>query len=341
MNAIELSDSSATGEGPKGKYLDVKKRIAWGAGPLFELFLDHAPDHGLDYCLDRSPTLNGKTVKGVPILPPDRLDQEERGEVFVLITATSSSAIGSIHTSLSERGFVFDQDYSDLAWMLKDSFKAKAVNILGKALDDNGFVYAHSFNFNSHIPLETTILGNWFILEALEATRNLKGAVAEVGAFQGGNAYLQLSAMALRGDQRTYYVLDSFEGFPPLSEYDPVDMQAVYRPEDFRLNRIINGLRQFRQAMVIPGFVPGTFRQIPAKERFSLVFYDCDLYQPALDTYAYFWERLEPGGMIIIHDNVATPRGWNGVRKATNQFFDPLSVPIHDLWETTMSVVQK
>jgi hypothetical protein len=71
------------------------------------------------------------------------------------------------------------------------------------------------------------------------------------------------------------------------------------------------------------------------------VFYDCDLYQPALDTYAYFWERLEPGGMIIIHDNVATPRGWNGVRKATNQFFDPLSVPIHDLWETTMSVVQK
>ena len=318
-----------------------KKRIAWGAGPLFELFLEHTPDHGLDYCLDRSPQLKGKSVKGVPIFSPERLDQEGRGEIFVLITATSSKAIESIHTSLSERGFVFDQDYSDLAWMLKDSFKAKAVNVLGKALDDNRFVYAHSFNFNSHVPLETTILGNWFILEALDATKDLKGAVAEVGAFHGGNAYLQLSAMILRGDHRTYYVLDSFEGFPALSEHDPVQMQSAYRPENFQLNRIINGLRQFRQSVVIPGYVPETFIQIPETERFSLVFYDCDLYQPALDTYAFFWEKLEPGGMLIIHDNVATPSGWNGVRKATNHFFGPLSIPIHDLWETTMSVVRK
>ena len=72
-----------------------------------------------------------------------------------------------------------------------------------------------------------------------------------------------------------------------------------------------------------------------------MVFYDCDLYQPALDTYAFFWERIEKGGMLIIHDNIATSNGWTGVRKATKEFFGPKNIIFHDFWETTMSVVFK
>ena len=93
--------------------------------------------------------------------------------------------------------------------------------------------------------------------------------------------------------------------------------------------------------IIIPGFVPHTFSQIPHDQRFSVVFYDCDLYQPALDTYAFFWDRIEEGGMLIIHDNIATENGWAGVRKATEEFFNPKGIRFFDLWETTMSVILK
>lgn len=318
-----------------------RKRIAWGAGPLFELFLAHTPDHDLAYCVDSSSNLKGTKVKGVPIVSPEKLDEENRDEIFVIITATSSGAIQAIHAALSEYGFVFGRNYADLAWVLKDSFRRKVEVALEYTLSADHFVYAHSFNLNSRTSLETTVLGNWLLMEALVATAYLGGSVAEVGAFQGGNAYLQLSAMALRQDRRPYYVLDSFQGFPPLSVCDPVGMQAAYSADDYMPNQIANALRQFEQSVVIPGFVPETFAQIPAGERFSLVFYDCDLYQPALDTYAFFWDRLETGGLLVIHDNVATPHGWTGVRKATEAFFGPRSIPVLDFWETTMSVVRK
>ena len=72
-----------------------------------------------------------------------------------------------------------------------------------------------------------------------------------------------------------------------------------------------------------------------------MVFYDCDLYQPALDTYSFFWERIEKDGMLIIHDNIATSNGWKGVRKATEEYFGTKNIKFYDFWETTMSVVFK
>jgi len=323
------------------KLIKRKKNIAWGAGTLFELFVVNQPEWTLAYCLDRSPLLQGTFLSGIPILPPETLNQEPREEIFVIITATSSNGIQSIQEELSARGFVFGQDYADLAWVLRASFQKKLESIFSHGISNDRFLLAHAFNFNSRIGLETTVLGNWLLLEALAATASLGGAIAEVGAFQGGNAYLQLVGMALGQDRRRYYVIDSFQGFRPLSPQDPSHLQEAYKPQDYFVPLIANRLRQFEQASMLIGFVPEVFDFLPRAERFSLVFYDCDLYQPALDTFAFFWERLVAGGLLVIHDSISTPTGWTGVRKALVEFFDPLAVSASDFWETTMSVIQK
>jgi len=45
--------------------------------------------------------------------------------------------------------------------------------------------------------------------------------------------------------------------------------------------------------------------------------------------------------MLVVHDNVAATGGWTGVREATQEFFAPRGVVVHDLWETTMGVALK
>jgi len=146
--------------------------------------------------------------------------------------------------------------------------------------------------------------------------------------------------MAARGDNRTYYIFDSFEGFPKFSKQDPAHLQNAYA-SDYPANRIFNMMRLYAGSRLYPGFVPETFKRVPESERFSVVLYDCDLYQPALDTYRFFWDKLQPGGILLIHDNIAANDGWTGVGKATAEFFNDKPIQVHDFWETTMSVVIK
>lgn len=320
--------------------MEMKKLIAWGASPLLELYIRNTPGHRIAYCVDRSESLQGRSFEGIDVFAPDRLNTEDSNRIFIVITAMSSASIQSINESLSERGFAIDRDYTDFSAFLKKKFQHRAESLFGRTFAEGDYTFARSFNMNSRVPLETTFLGNWLLLECLRQTAHLKGSIAEVGAYKGGNAYLLLSAMALRNDMRPYYIFDSFEGFAELTDHDPRHLQTVY-DYDYKLNHILNSLRLFSQAVIVPGFVPETFGKLHGDEKFSLVFYDCDLYQPALDTYDFFWDRIEPGGMLIIHDNIAAKEGWGGVRKATTEFFEPKAIGFHDFWETTMSVIFK
>jgi hypothetical protein len=300
--------------------MKTKRRIAWGASPLLELYLRHVADHGIEFCIDKSESLQGRMFEGIPVYSPEKLMDEDTDQILIIITAMSSASIQSIHEHLSERGYEINRNYVDFAAFLKKGFQARAEAVFARPFSEGNFTFARTFNMNSRTPLETTVLGNWLLLEALQQTSHLTGSIAEVGAYKGGNAYLQLSAMSLMNDSRTYYVFDSFQGFADLSSYDPRHLQKVY-DYDYKVNHIFNSLKIFSQALVVPGFVPKTFSGIDDAEKFSLVFYDCDLYQPALDTYNFFWDKIEPGGILVIHDNIATKDGWGGSSQGNIRIF--------------------
>lgn len=317
-----------------------KKIVAWGASPLFSLYLQHCSDHKVAYCIDLAKDKQGKAIEDVQIVGPDVLDSESKDDLFIINFGHSSGAIQSINQTLSDRGMVLGCDYLDFAEFAKTDFKNKAQAILDNNFSNDNFVYARAFNFNSTIPLQTTVLGNWLLLEALSKTIELDGAIAEIGAYKAGNSFLLASAMSLLKDLRKYYIIDSFEGFSKMSKSDPAHLQEAYN-YDYNFSRIENLLSVFERVQVIKDFVPKAFEKLDDNQKYSVVFFDCDLYQPALDTYNYFWDKLQPGGMLVIHDNVATLDGWTGVRKATEEFFSPRKIVAHDLWETTMSVVLK
>lgn len=318
----------------------MKKVIAWGVSPIFELYMSHHKARNISYCVDSVPEKQGKAVDGVAVRAPEELFKEDKNSVMVINFGHSSQAIQSINRVLSAEGFTFGENFVDFATFAKNEFLSKAGNVFPRGFDENLFSYARSFNFNSSTPLETTVLGNWLLLEILQMTRTLPGAIAEIGAYKGGNAFLQLSAMSLLNDKRDYFIFDSFQGFDKMSVNDPIELQNAYN-YDYEFNLIRNKFSVFPQAKIIKGFVPETFKEVNPDQEFSVVFFDCDLYQPALDTYGFFWDRIKKGGALVIHDNVATKNGWTGVRKATSEYFGPKGVQVHDFWETTMSVVFK
>ena len=141
--------------------------------------------------------------------------------------------------------------------------------------------------------------------------------------------------------QRPFYIFDSFEGFPELSQNDPETKKAGDYKIETSYENILDNFSMFPFAHVIKGFVPGTFSSLPKHERYGLVFYDCDLYDPALATFEYFWDRLMPGGYMLIHDYVAEKGGFLGVRKATDEFFKPRNIAVQEFWENTMGLAIK
>jgi len=67
------------------------------------------------------------------------------------------------------------------------------------------------------------------------------------------------------------------------------------------------------------GRFPETATAVPSDETFAFVHLDCDLELPIAAGLEFFYPRLAPGGMMVIHDYESGGH-WPGVRKAVNEF---------------------
>jgi O-methyltransferase len=88
------------------------------------------------------------------------------------------------------------------------------------------------------------------------------------------------------------------------------------------------------------GWFPDTTVDVPEDVRFALVSLDADLYGPILAGLDWFYDRLSPGGYILVHDynNCA----FGGTKKAAREFQERTGaalVPIPD-WGGTVVVTR-
>jgi len=317
-----------------------KKLIAWGDSKILNLYLQDTQENPFSYCIDSYS--NNKDIEGLPIVNSDSLKNENKDSVLIVIFAVSNNALRNIASILSNMDYRYKENYifySDFLW---ESFSKKFYNSMGWFPDYNTYLYVLSFTLNSLKPIHTTILGSVVFLECIKKNLDMPGDIAEVGAFEGGNALCSLNHCypKMKKHNKYYYIFDSFEGFPELSEHDPICRKKGDYCIETSFKEIENGFNIFSNVNVVKGFVPGSFQIIPEKTVFSVVFYDCDLYQPALDTFNYFWNKIESNGFLIIHDYRYEKGGFEGVRKATDEFFGS-ATPVISFYETTMGIIKK
>jgi hypothetical protein len=157
------------------------------------------------------------------------------------------------------------------------------------------------------------------LVSCARATAKVQGEIAEVGVYRGGSARLMCE---VRGN-RAVYLFDTFEGLPSTDQLDSRFGAGQYAAS---LEKVQGYLAEFPNVHIYKGLFPATSGPI-ADKRFSFVHLDVDLYQPTRDSLEFFYSRVNPGGMFLVHDYL-----WaEGVRKAVQEFFDTRPEPILEL----------
>lgn len=147
--------------------------------------------------------------------------------------------------------------------------------------------------------------------------QGVPGCIAELGVYKGDTAW-KLNALF---PERKLYLFDTFGGFDPrdLQKEEEYGCSRARQGEfsDTSEQAVLDRLPFPGQAIVRRGYFPQTAAGLE-DETFALVSLDADLYAPLLAGLEYFFPRLEPGGMILLHDY--NNERFQGARQAVEDF---------------------
>jgi O-methyltransferase len=175
----------------------------------------------------------------------------------------------------------------------------------------------------------------WFQIQRLKRD-NIAGAFAEVGVYKGETARM----IHEMDPSRSLHLFDTFEGF----DKQDLEFEIVHeenRAIDFSDTNVELVSRLFGGSDKIlfhKGYFPQTAEHLKT-EQYAFVHLDADLYKPTLAALHYFYPRLSPGGVIIVHDYNHT---WKGIGKAIAEFVKGIpesAVEIPD-WQGSLIIVR-
>ncbi len=158
----------------------------------------------------------------------------------------------------------------------------------------------------------------WFQIERIEKEQ-IPGDFAELGVYKGKTARI----IHLLAPERKLHLFDTFAGFPANDLNGETGEAATYTPKNFA-DCSLEGVREYIKGndniVFHKGYFPETTADLQNK-KYAFVNMDADLYKPTIAGLAYFYPRLSPGGVIIIHDY---NHKWPGLMKAVDEFAETI-----------------
>jgi hypothetical protein len=161
-------------------------------------------------------------------------------------------------------------------------------------------------------------------LELCRRHTHIKGVIVECGVWRGG---MSAAMSEVLGRDRTYFLFDSFEGLPDAKEID--GNQAIA----WQANKTSPGYynnckaeeeyahKAMQMAMVKNyytkrGWFSETLPFFPKEEKIALLRLDGDWYDSTMDCLVNLFDKVVPGGIIIIDDYYM----WDGCSRAVHDF---------------------
>jgi len=128
----------------------------------------------------------------------------------------------------------------------------------------------------------------------------IQGDFAELGVWRGNTAAVLAHFAA--SNNRQVFLFDTFEGFDA-ADIRGVDKNVKLEFSDTSVDVVKDVIGEdSRVCRFIKGHFPNSLAHCLGSSRFSVVSLDCDLYEPMKSGLAYFYPRLEKGGIIFMHD---------------------------------------
>lgn len=155
---------------------------------------------------------------------------------------------------------------------------------------------------------------------------DVPGDFIETGVWRGGATILMKALLQCQGEQnRTVWCADSFEGLPapgatdleinPMSDFSDRSYLAVSLEqvqENFRRFGLLDGRVRF-----LKGWFRDTLPKAPMV-KLAIMRLDGDLYESTMDALNNLYDKLSPGGFVIVDDYYS----WEGCRQAVTEFRD-------------------
>jgi len=193
----------------------------------------------------------------------------------------------------------FSDKYSPVSW--QHAKKSGTINDKLVSLEKKYPDKVRFFNF-------------WFQVERLKKDK-IPGAFAEAGVYKGDSAKI----LHQMDTGRSFHLFDTFSGFEARDLVYETGEAATYATDNFADTSVVKVLKNIEgndNILIHAGYFPDTTLDLQ-DEIFALVNLDLDLYIPTKAALEFFYPRLSPGGLIIIHDY--NPK-WEGICKAVDEF---------------------
>lgn len=193
----------------------------------------------------------------------------------------------------------FDRNYQPEGW--KQAIKTGAVTKTLRRLERN-------------YPDKVRFFAWWFQVDRLRR-ENVSGNFAELGVYKGESARVLHHMDPLR----KIHLFDTFEGFPEQDLVGEEGVAATYTKENFAdtgIEKVARFLDAGDRVVFHKGHFPETASAL-SDEKFAMVNIDADLYLPTLSALEFFYPRMSPGGVMLIHDYNTK---WMGVIRAVDEF---------------------
>lgn len=244
--------------------------------------------------VDPNPHFWGKTYCGVPIKSPEILQElTSFGQIVV-----------ACEQSVRKENL---QYLSDL------NIPDEAIAFLGDFIED----HTKSARF-----LWMKDYSKWLNMQ------NLSGSVAECGVFMGDSAKFLNEFFP----DRNLYLFDTFAGF---AEEDILKERSLNNSKFLEgvFNRIghlcnpyvdivMRKMNYPERIIIKKGLFPKSAEGID--DQFCFVNLDMDLYQPMIAALQFFWDKLVPGGCVVLHDYFHPQLP--GVKQAVSDFEKQIGV---------------
>jgi O-methyltransferase len=163
-------------------------------------------------------------------------------------------------------------------------------------------------------------------LDAIWKTREIPGAVVEIGCSIGFTSTVASRMMSGAGVSKSYVCYDTFGGF--LSEQFMKDVEIGTRPmvrENFSANSITLARKILRQQGANNvELIKGDIVALPADslpKTISTALVDVDLSEPTRVALTKVWSRLASGGIVLVDDCLPDPSSSDWKAKIGYQAF--------------------
>jgi len=218
---------------------------------------------------------------------------------------------------------IFDRNYQPVAWQVAVK-QGRVSRFLRKI--ERGY------------PDKVRFFNWWFQVERLKRDQ-VPGDFAELGVYKGESA----KVLHQMDPSRRFHLFDTFSGFPEIDLKLETGEAATYTTANFSdtsIEKVLRTISGNQQITLHPGYFPDTAESV-VDQKFAFVNMDADLYHPTRAGLAFFYPRLSPGGVILIHDY--SPK-WNGICKAVDEFIPTIReslVVLPDMDGTVMIIKSK